>query len=68
MKSTEKPRTLRKGSNCPTCETGKLIIRGQRYLANGTPDAQSTQLVCHIGQTEVACLGSLGCQRNTVWS
>lgn len=25
MNSTEKPRALRKGSNCPTCETGKLI-------------------------------------------
>jgi hypothetical protein len=25
MESTEKPKTLRKGSNCPTCKAGKLI-------------------------------------------
>jgi DNA-directed RNA polymerase subunit RPC12/RpoP len=25
MKSTVKPKALRKGSNCPTCKAGKLI-------------------------------------------
>jgi hypothetical protein len=56
MKSTVKPKTLRKGSNCPTCKAGKLIP-----IVYGLP---SHELIGQNEHGEVELGGMLGHRRD----